>query len=465
MLTLEHLRHYDAPISFKGRRLQMADGGNFILGGNNTANATTRLERGGIAGNDAVFVQNNNGFGISGIGTRTPTSRGDGVYGFSRTAGDPSGDLTASPGVHGESTNGTGVFGESQTEGYGVHGASFGTGVRGESNADGSGVFGSSADGHGISGISSSRSRAGVRGSSTRRPGAEQAGVGVWGSSPDNAGVAGTSVSSFGVFGRSDNVGVVGRSTSGTIAEGDRGEGVAGVFEPEGLQAEPPLGHGVFGTSTSGFGVFGRADEKESAGVVGVSTEGLGVAGVTLDPPIGRKRGWAGQFDGKVFVRGDATVKGTKSAAVPHPDGSHRQLYALESPESWFEDFGRGEMVRGRAQVELDPDYAAVVQTEDYHVFLTPEGDSRGLYVSNKRSSAFEVREQQEGTSTLTFSYRVIARRADIEVERLEKVELPPPIQRHAEAVRMTSLELPQLDEQLDEEPERPNDSNDTLVE
>jgi len=408
--------------------MQMADGGNLVLGSNNAADATTRLERGGISSNDAVFVQNNNGYGISSTGTVTPTASGTGVYGFSRAFGD----MTASPGVHGESTNGTGVYGESQTEGYGVHGSSFGTGVRGDSRSDGSGVFGYSLDGNGIFGISTNRSRAGVFGRSSRRPGAERAGVGVWGDSPDNAGVAGTSLESVGVFGRSRN-----------------GTGVRGEFSPEGLQQEPPSGDGVVGTSssgrgvagfspTSGFGVFGRADAAESAGVVGFSNEGFGVGGVS-------DTGFAGVFDGDVFVRKSLTVIAAKSAAVPHPDGSHRRLYALESPESWFEDFGRGELVRGRALVELDPDYAAVVRTEDYHVFLTPEGDSRGLYVTNKGSSGFEVREQQGGTGTLTFSYRVVARRADIEIERLEKIELPPPIQRDA---CLPAFELPQLDEQ-----------------
>jgi hypothetical protein len=171
-------------------------------------------------------------------------------------------------------------LGESQTEGYGVHGSSFGTGVRGESRADGSGVFGSSANGHGISGISSSRSRAGVLGSSTRGPGAVQAGVGVWGNSPDNAGVAGISDVSFGVVGKSGRVGVVGSSTSGTAEK--RGEGVRGDYDPEGLQPEPSLGHGVVGTSTSGFGVLGRADTIDNRGVVGVSTEGFAVGGATL---------------------------------------------------------------------------------------------------------------------------------------------------------------------------------------
>jgi hypothetical protein len=349
--------------------------------------------------------------------------------------------MIASPGVHGESTNGTGVFGESQTEGHGVHGSSFGIGVRGESRADGSGVFGSSVDGNGIFGISTNRFRAGVFGRSSRRPDAEQAGVGVLGHSPDNVGVAGASLESVGVFGRSRN-----------------GTGVLGAFSPEGLPQEPPFGDGVVGISasgrgaagfspTSGFGVFGRADATESRGVVGFSNQGFGIGGVS-------DTGFAGVFDGDVLVRNSLTVLAAKSAAVPHPDGSHRRLYALESPESWFEDFGRGEMVGGRALVDLDPDYAAVVRTEDYHVFLTPEGDSRGLYVTNKRSSGFEVQEQQGGTGTLTFSYRVVARRADIDVERLEKIELPPPIQQDA---RMTTLEVPRLDEQLNQQPSGPS--------
>ena len=39
-------------------------------------------------------------------------------------------------------------------------------------------------------------------------------------------------------------------------------------------------------------------------------------------------------------IEGDLTiVGGTKSAAVPHTVGSYGQMYCMESPESWFEDF------------------------------------------------------------------------------------------------------------------------------
>ncbi len=64
----------------------------------------------------------------------------------------------------------------------------------------------------------------------------------------------------------------------------------------------------------------------------------------------------------------------------------------------------------------------------DYHIFLTPRGDSNGLYVSGLTSSGFEVREQKGGASSLDFDYRVVARRKDIPGPRLEKVKLPEPI-------------------------------------
>ena len=62
-------------------------------------------------------------------------------------------------------------------------------------------------------------------------------------------------------------------------------------------------------------------------------------------------------------------VGGAKSAAVPHPDGTHRRLYCVESPESWFEDFGKGQLDCGEADVAIDPTFAAVVDLDDYHVF------------------------------------------------------------------------------------------------
>jgi hypothetical protein len=83
---------------------------------------------------------------------------------------------------------------------------------------------------------------------------------------------------------------------------------------------------------------------------------------------------YAAAFFGPVVVSGAFTVVGgPKSAAVPHPDGSHRRLYCMESPESWFEDFGEASLACGQAEVTLDPDFTAIAATDQYHVYwLSP---------------------------------------------------------------------------------------------
>ena len=75
----------------------------------------------------------------------------------------------------------------------------------------------------------------------------------------------------------------------------------------------------------------------------------------------------------------------------------------MESPEHWFEDFGSARLKRGRATVRIDRDFAKAVKVDNYRVFLTPEGDCQGLYISNKTGRGFEVRELQGGTSSVAF--------------------------------------------------------------
>jgi len=84
--------------------------------------------------------------------------------------------------------------------------------------------------------------------------------------------------------------------------------------------------------------------------------------------------------------------------------------------------------VNGRATVRLDADFAPLVHGEDYAVFLTPEGDCNGLYISSKSPASFEVRELKGGTSSLAFRYRLVAKRRDLDQHgRLERVEAHQP--------------------------------------
>jgi hypothetical protein len=239
----------------------------------------------------------------------------------------------------------------------------------------------------------------GQGGAATGVAGLSTGGVGVYGQFGDSAdvrsgaraGVVGVAMTSneAGVVGGADFVGVVGGG-------GDGGVGVAGL------------------AGANGFAVGGLAGPN-----------GVGIAGQASG-----SGSFAGYFSGDVAVTGAVTINGdltltdatvvakVKGAVVPFPDGSKRLLYCMESPEHWFEDFGTAKLKNGRAVVKPDADFAKVIKRGDYHVFLTPKGDCRGLFVRRQGGTSFEVRELQGGTSSVAFSYRIVGRRKDIRAHR-----------------------------------------------
>jgi hypothetical protein len=241
--------------------------------------------------------------------------------------------------------------------------------------------------------------------------GAANTGSGVLGWSTTWNGVEGwayqgTAVSGVSLYDR----GVHGASTwqPGVQGWSENDLGVQGGSGPEGTEG-PPVPNtsniaGVVGTSDRQHGVIGTTNAN--VGVIGFSTNNFGVLGYTTN----------GSYAG--YFIGNLGVTGTKAAVVPFPDGTHRALYCMESPELWFEDFGEAKLARGRAVVKLDSDFAKVIKTGDYRVFITPEGDCGGLYVHRKRAANFEVRELAGGKSSIAFSYRIVGRRKDIKEQR-----------------------------------------------
>jgi len=93
----------------------------------------------------------------------------------------------------------------------------------------------------------------------------------------------------------------------------------------------------------------------------------------------------------------------------------------VQAAENWFEDAGSGQLSNGSAVVRLDAIFAETVNTGvEYHVFLTPNGDCKGLYVNQKSATSFEVHELGGGTSNIAFDYRIMAKRRGFETARLE---------------------------------------------
>src|SRR5262249_39384332 len=79
----------------------------------------------------------------------------------------------------------------------------------------------------------------------------------------------------------------------------------------------------------------------------------------------------------------------------------------------------------GTVRVVLDSDFAAVVDLSlGYHVFLSPYGESNGLHVTERDQSGFTVKENSNGKSNVSFSYRIAARRKDVSHDRLKRLQL-----------------------------------------
>jgi hypothetical protein len=207
------------------------------------------------------------------------------------------------------------------------------------------------------------------------------------------------------------------------------GSGVYGNYQSTGL------GAGVTGSyigsatgNTTPTGVVGYSDPSLTGnariGVMGdyddVVHFGIGVIGLSLGGAIPAGNldigvvGWrtnnanySGYFNGNHVI-----ANGTKSASVGTSKGN-QLLYVTESPEVWFEDIGTGELVNGKATINLDPLFLETVQIDEAHpmqVFIQVQGECNDVYVVPGTTS-FDVVEKNGGSSNVKFSYRIMAKR------------------------------------------------------
>ena len=338
----------------------------------------------------------------------------------------------------GVSTNNTGVLGVAHDRGPGIPPPFAGAGA---------GVVGTSDIYPGVVGTSNYVGLYGYCGGMVHGPGI----LGVAGGNGPTlppvvsvAGVIGSSDQHAGVVGTSNRVGVYAycgtpdpeSGAAGNAVEGHSVSGT-GVLGVAGAQGPVPSGvkiAGVVGSSDQQAGVIGTSNVVGVYGYCGNTDPTKSGFGVYAQADRAFPYNYAGFFLGSVVITGDLTLQDAtvaakiKNAIVPFPDGTKRVLHCMESPEHWFEDFGEAKLKRGRAIVKLDADFAKVIKRGDYKVFVTPEGDCRGLYV-RKSAGSFEVRELEGGTSSVAFSYRIIGRRKDIkDHQRFAKIDVKLPV-------------------------------------
>jgi hypothetical protein len=122
---------------------------------------------------------------------------------------------------------------------------------------------------------------------------------------------------------------------------------------------------------------------------------------------------------GKIFTAGSCS----SGCAQTGPNARRIVSYVPSESRPSIEDFGKAQLVGGRAYVRIDAAFANVIDSNsDYLVFITPEGDSRGLYITQKSAAGFEVRENGGGRSNLAFDYRVVAKPFGDDSQRLPTI-------------------------------------------
>lgn len=244
-------------------------------------------------------------------------------------------------------------------------------------------------------------------------------GTGVNGTSTGGSGVAGSSSSYFGTYGYSTNWygaegqsvyahGVEAYSSYSTGLEAASGSGVpiSAISEStypaieafgssgEGLYVDSTGTGGQWGAEIKGsyIGVLARAPDCNTGGFPIVATDQNNDDLMFVS------------CDGEVFAHsGYGTFARTR-------DGGEATAYTSKVASPTIEDTGTGHLVNGLAMVQLDPAFARTIDSSHvYHVMLTPDGDTRGLFVASKSPTGFVVREVQGGRSSIDFDYHIYA--------------------------------------------------------
>ena len=364
-----------------------------------------------------------NGWGVEGtapVGVYGVDSLGSGlgVLGQSNSGTGIQGQTNSGAGASGLSATGDGVYGQTYSPtAYGVVGENF------AATGTAPGVYGTSSSptGYGVEGLVSAPNGAAVYGANNSTTG-------------DAVGVYGTSSNGYGVYATGKGTGVFATGGDGVVGIGNVA-GVVGLGVTESETSGYILqGAGVWGDTggTTGEYVAVAASADSNIALVAANTDNSGVyptmfvenlTTATHNPVFqtSSPNTYSNTRHCTIDTSANLTCTGLLTGSIQGDAGKQTAVYAMQSAENWLEDAGSGQLSNGSARIELDPAFAQTVNAGvEYHVFLTPKGDCKGLYVTNESPSGFGVRELSGGTSSIAFDYRIMAKRKGYETVRLE---------------------------------------------
>lgn len=327
--------------------------------------------------------------GVIGEDASTSGTLNSGITGYSVNGAGVSGTSTSSNAVQGFSSNSTGAYGQTGAPGgFGfagrnsATGSGQGAGLLGDGGTSNVGVFGRAAAGNGVYAYSAT----GTSMHLFQGGGNVHDELWIQGNIDGSDAIRTTDVLAHTIFSVSSAGDLTATSDSNTNF----------IENVSGNSAHPALslvGGGV-NTRFEVFGVY-DADFNEAAAVSDIGT--FGISGLFYS--IGQCN--HGCLVGKQRAHGVAE-------------------YVPVESEPTIEEFGQGTLVGGAADIALDPKFTNVIDARKrYFVLLVPDGDCHGLYLARETSRGFTVRELEGGKSSVTFEYRIVAKRFGVDAPRL----------------------------------------------
>jgi hypothetical protein len=404
--------------------------------------ATPIVYQGNFPANVATLEADNTGggYGLIGTGNSQPgvfgtSNTGSGLVGLSTARYGIDGSSINSIGLNGFSQNNIGLAGSGPSAAYPLAGV-YGTSGSGSGNA--TGVYGTIGQlGFGVIGECANAQGPNVRCTGILGQSLAVGGIGVWAYSgaPNTAtnpalqvGSAGAPLisltnSSSAVVGAVDNNGLFSLSPSASGGINLSASGGDSIYVSNAGNTAGDVG--VWGNAGS-FALVGEKHGNSSYSALYVSTDGLEASGsntITVHNFATATDIMTLDNNGNIHIPGKIYTSGFCAGGCIVVHGSGGEEHTAYSPGETtrtLEDFGQGQIINGQGYVRLDPTYASTLDPRaSYLVFITPDGDNNGLFVTQKTSAGFVVRESRGGHSTLAFDYRIVGKPRGMESARL----------------------------------------------
>lgn len=312
-----------------------------------------------------------------------------GVYGQDGAATNPNfgGIGSANYGAYGQ-YNSEDFFGVLGADDAGVYGSLSGTSQNlddGDFGVIGHGVWNTSESG---TGYNSNQVIGGVKGYN-------QAGVNY----------------SFGVAGYTTDLGGAFRQNGGVLGY-INGNGSWGAL---GYRASNGTRYGGYFNNSTATGT-GKSQNEPLADI------GVGVFGDLFGAHVnGAVYGlYAKGKDYGIYADGDMYRTGADVHLQVDNNGQNNVMYTLVSPEMTVQTYGIGQMQNGKASINFDAAFANIVSdSEPIIVTITPIGKSKGVYLEQVNSDGFMVEENENGKSSIQFTWIAIGKRSGFENKSL----------------------------------------------